>query len=377
MVLSLGVAVSCLACGAGSPEAVHAEAGSSNRVAPDAGESPSSESEALAAFEREAESRAAADRFAGVVLVAREGRVRLLQSFGLADRETGTKMSTDTKLRIGSVSKMFTGVATLQLVEAKKVGLDAPIGTYLTDYPNREIATRATVRHLLTNTGGTGDFFGPEYVEHRLEYQDNEDYVKLCAARPVEFEPGTKQAYSNCGFILLGAIIERASGQSYYDYVRSHVFAPAQMESTDSLPESVSVPGRAAGYMSSQREWVSNAPVLALRGTAAGGGYSTAQDLFRFDEALRAERLLPRVLLEDATRLQAECCDGYGFSVFGEGALRWYGHTGGSPGMNAALKTYPELGYTVAILSNLDPPSADDLGRYFEDSVVPLLTAHR
>ncbi len=154
---------------------------------------------------------------------------------------------------MGSMNKMFTAVATLQLVEAGKLALDDPIGKHLPDYPNRELASKVTVRHLLTHTGGTGDIFGPDYDENRLKLRDHSDYVDLYGSRPLAFEPGSRWEYSNYGFVLLGALIEAASGVSYYDYVREHVFRPAGMTSTDSLPESEDVPGRAVGYTGSQR----------------------------------------------------------------------------------------------------------------------------
>ena len=124
------------------------------------------------------------------------------------------------------MNKMFTAVAIIQLVEAGKVKLTAPLGKYLRDYPNQEVATKVTMQQLLTHTGGTGDIFGPEFDAHRLELRKLADYVKLYGKRGLEFEPGSKWAYSNYGFILLGAVIEKVSGQSYYDYVRTTSTSP-------------------------------------------------------------------------------------------------------------------------------------------------------
>ena len=143
---------------------------------------------------------------------------------------------------------MFTSVATLQLVEAGKLALDDPIGKHLPDYPNKDVASKVTVRHLLTHTGGTGDIFGPEFDQNRLKLRGHSDYVKLYGSREPLFDPGARYEYSNYGFVLLGALIEAVSGESYYDYVREHVFRPAGMTATDSLPESEDVPNRAAGY---------------------------------------------------------------------------------------------------------------------------------
>ena len=185
-----------------------------------------SEADALAALAEHAEQQARADQFAGAVLVARHGKVLLEDAWGLADREAGTPNTPTTRFRIGSMNKMFTAVATLQLVEAGKLALDDPIGKHLPDYPNKDVAAKVTVRHLLTHTGGTGDIFGPEFDQHRLTLRSTSDYVELYGSRGLTHEPGSRFEYSNYGFVLLGALIEAVSGQSYYDYVRDNIFRP-------------------------------------------------------------------------------------------------------------------------------------------------------
>jgi CubicO group peptidase (beta-lactamase class C family) len=322
------------------------------------------EAEAVAALVARADQLAAADQFAGAVLVARNGQPLLQRAWGLADREAGTPATLDTRFRLGSMNKMFTAVATLQLVQAGKLSLDDPIGKHLTDYPNRDVATKVTVRHLLMHTGGTGDIFGPEFEQNRLSLREHSDYLKLYGARGLTHEPGAEARYSNYGFVLLGALIEKASGQSYYDYVRDHVFEPAGMRSTASLAESEVVPNRSAGYMKRDGRWVSNQGTLPWRGTAAGGGYSTVGDLLRFAQALESGKLLSKELVAEATRAQRPGY-GYGFGVAGEGRERSYGHGGGAPGMNGELRVYPELGYVVVALSNLDPPAASRLVDFF------------
>ena len=322
------------------------------------------ESEALEALARRATELAAANEWSGAVLVARGDSVLLAHAAGQADRRAGVPVSRTTRFRIGSMNKMFTAVATLQLVADGRLSLDDPLGKVLPDYPNREIATGVTIRHLLTHTGGTGDFFGPEFEKNRATLRTHSDYLELFGERGPTHRPGAEHRYSNYGFILLGAIIERVTGMSYYDYVQAHVFAPAGMASTGSLPEAEAVAGRSEGYMRQNGAWVSNAATLPWRGTAAGGGYSTVDDLFRFASALRAGTLIPDSLLAEATKVQ-EGAYGYGMGIDGEGALRSYGHGGGAPGMNGDLRIYPELGYVVVALANLDPPAASRLVQYF------------
>jgi CubicO group peptidase (beta-lactamase class C family) len=300
------------------------------------------QADALAALADHAEERVQAGEFAGAVLVARHGKVLLEDAWGRADRTAGVANTPATRFRIGSMNKMFTAVATLQLVEAGKLRLDDPIGRHLAGYPNKEVAAKVTVRHLLTHTGGTGDIFGPEFEEHRLQLREHRDYLKLYGSRAPAYEPGGRFEYSNYGFVLLGALIERVSGVSYYDYVRDHVFRPAGMTSTGSLPESVEVPGRAVGYMrpSPDGAWEPNTSTLPWRGTAAGGGYSTVGDLLRFAQALDSGRLLSKATLAEAIRPHQQQY-GYGFDVQGQGRLASYGHGGGAPGMNGELRVFP------------------------------------
>jgi CubicO group peptidase (beta-lactamase class C family) len=226
----------------------------------------------VAALADRAQQRARADEFAGAVLVARHGKVLLQHAWGRADRKAGTANTPATRFRIGSMNKMFTAVATLQLVQAGKLKLDDPIGKHLPDYPNKEVAAKVTVRHLLTHTGGTGDIFGPEFEEHRLALREHRDYLKLYGSRGLRYQPGDHFEYSNYGFILLGALIERVSGVSYYDYVHDHVFRRAGMTSTGSLPESTDVPDRAVGYMRTALggAWVPNTDTLPWPGHGGG-----------------------------------------------------------------------------------------------------------
>ena len=264
------------------------------------------------------------------------------------------------------MNKMFTAVATLQLVEAGKLALDDPIGKHLPDYPNRELASKVTVRHLLTHTGGTGDIFGPDFDENRLELRDHGDYVDLYGSRPLEFEArvalrSTRTTASSCS----ARSSKQSSGASYYDYVREHVFRPAGMTSTDSLPESEDVPGRAVGYTGSSGSRVPNTDWLPWRGMAAGGGYSTVGDFLRFAQALSSGTLISKATLAKATSPQRQGY-GYGF-VVGRRPSRHYGHSGGAPGMNGELRIFPKLGYVVVGLSNLDPPAASQLVTVFVD----------
>ena len=315
---------------------------------------------------------AAQDEFAGVVLVAERGTPLFAAAYGMADRERNVPNNLETKFRIGSMNKMFTAVAIMQLVEQGRVRLDATVGDYLPDYPNRDIAEQVTILQLLTHTGGTGDMFGPQFTAHRAELVELSDYVDLYGRRgPDHGDLGDRFAYSNYGFILLGRIIETVTGRSYDDFVRASVFAPAGMISTGALPETTDVPGRSFGYRRREgsTRWTSNTSTLPPRGTSAGGGYSTAGDLLRFAEALQAHRLLSSrstALLTTGRVVLGETRYALGFFEWRPDGTRWIGHSGGAPGMCGELRIAPDRDFVIVVLSNIDPPACTGVADFAE-----------
>jgi D-alanyl-D-alanine carboxypeptidase len=299
------------------------------------------------------------DEFSGAILIAHHGHIVLEQAWGLADNAKQLRNTPDTQFCIGSMNKMFTSVAILQLVQQGKLALDKPIVTWWPDYPNRDLAGKVTVRELLNHTGGTGDIFTPEFESHRLETRTLADYVKLFGDRAVAFEPGTRMEYSNYGFILLGRLIEIVSGEPYQTYVREHIYEPAGMLHTESRPESDNVTGRAVGYSQGPRGLVANTDKMPWSGTSAGGGYSTVGDLYLFAQALQSGKLLSPEFLSEATRGSALRSDyGLGFYVLPDGG---YGHGGGAPGINGELHILPHSGYTLVALANRDPRMATNM----------------
>jgi D-alanyl-D-alanine carboxypeptidase len=332
---------------------------------------------ALAAATRaRLEKAAAEDRFSGAVLIAHAGQPVLTAAYGLADREAKIPATVDTQFRFGSMGKMFTAVSIMQLAQAGKLDLTAPIGRYLPGYPNRDIADHVTINNLLTHTGGTGDIFGPEFFAHRLEIKTPADYVTLYGARAPLFAPGARNQYSNYGFMLLGRIVETVSGGSYDDYIAAHIFKPAGMTATGNQPEIVRLPKRANGYMAGLSSTFYNATdTLPWSGTPAGGGYSTVGDLGRFADALMANRLLDAAHTKMLTDGGFTGADGkfwrYDFGAPAGDGRRFYGHNGGAPGMNGELRIFPAGGghdaYTVAVLANRDPPTATGTANFITD----------
>jgi D-alanyl-D-alanine carboxypeptidase len=332
-----------------------------------------SEADAIAALKAELDALVAQDKFAGAVLVAKNGKTIFAQAYGLADREKKTPNTLATRFRIGSMNKMFTATAVLQLVQARKLALDDTIGKILPDYPNPDVAAKVTIHHLLTHTGGTGDIFGPDYDAHRLELRTLQDYVKLYGSRALLHEPGAEERYSNYGFLLLGVIVEKVAKQSYYDAAQAGIFKRAKMTSTSSPFEDKPMPGRSIAYTKNLGDkllpaWTDARDTLPVRATSAGGGDSTVGDLVKFATALTANKLLDAKHTELLTTRKTGVAEGgyaYGFGTSEEDGVRCIGHGGGAPGMNGDLQIC-DSGYTIAVLANLDPPAAGRVLRFIK-----------
>jgi len=332
------------------------------------------EPELVSALKARLEKAAADDKFAGSIILAKLGNgasnVLFSGSYGLADREKNVPNTLDTKFRIGSMNKMFTATSILQLVQAGKIKLTDPLGKFVTDYPNKDVASKVTIHQLLTHTGGTGDIFGPDFDAHRLELRALDDYVKLYGARGLRFEPGSRWEYSNYGMTLLGVVIERVTGQSYYDYVAEHVYRPAGMTGSGSEPEDKAVSGRSVGYMKRNGAWTPNTNTLPYRGTSAGGGYSTVGDLLKFAEALMSHKLLNAEYTNMLITGKVDVGNGqmyaYGFEDMRKNGVGAIGHGGGAPGMNGELRIFPKSGYVIAVLANLDPPAASQINGFID-----------
>ena len=310
-----------------------------------------SEAEALSRVRTYLDEVSKADRFSGVVLMAREGRVLLHEARGMASVEYGVPNRLDTRFNLGSINKLFTRVAIGQLVEKGALSLDDKIEKFLPDYPNPEAARQVTVRQLLDMTSGIGDFFNSKYAETPKDrIRSLEDYLPLFASEPLLFRPGSSRRYSNGGYIVLGLIVAKASGMSYFDYVRENICRPAGMAATGHLDADVVEANVAGGYTwswdgqdHSGEPRRNNMYSRPARGSSAGGGYSTAADLLQFALALRSGKLLGKLAGEWFTGPQA--------------------YAGGALGINAELDMDPAPGWTVVVLGNIDPPAANDVAR--------------
>ena len=333
---------------------------------------------------------AAADRFAGTVLLALDGKPVFEGAYGPADRDWGIPNRMSTRFDLGSINKELTKVAIGQLWEAGKLALDDTILDLLPDYPNPETGRRITVARLLDHTSGFGDIFGPTFFHaNKADLRTNRDYFPLFAAEPLLFEPGTGRRYSNAGYIVLGAIVARVSGEPFAAYVTHHVFGPAGMTGAAFLARDEIRHDVAVSYTRQPRgdgQPGSDAPdeedeeaplrpatfMLPVVGMGAGSAVATAADLLAFDRALREHRLLdPRHTEWFFTgELPAE-----GAASDGAPAAYPLGIAGGAPGVNAILEG--DGRHTAIVLSNLDPPTAEGLGIELARELEALVTPAR
>lgn len=187
--------------------------------------------------------------FSGSILVAYKDKIIEKRSYGLASIEYEIQNKVNTKFNIASITKMFTAVATLQLYEKGLLELDVPIGKYLPYYPNKLVRDSVTIHQLLTHTSGNNNFYVGEFLKsNNMNYRNVSDFVPLFANDTLLSKPGTKYDYSGSGFVILGLIIERVSGDNYYDYLKENIFKPADMGQTAALEVDAVVKNKASGY---------------------------------------------------------------------------------------------------------------------------------
>jgi len=288
------------------------------------------------------------------VAVVEHGDIVYARAFGVADLATKTAATPATRFPIASVTKMFTAVSVMQLVEAGRVRLDAPLGTYLPSAPH---AGEVTIRQLLTHTSGLWNYGDEAFNSGRAATPTTPSAILAAvAAHPLDFKPGTKFSYSNTGYVLLGLVVEAVAKVPLAAYEREHIFGPAQMHDTTVGAPPAGVPV-ARGYMDASG---TPAPPYSPSWVFADGDIvSTASDLARFDVALMDGRLLkPATFAEmqssavDAAELGASVRYGLGVSLATSGGVTFVGHHGGVPGFEAENELIPSERYAIVVLSD-------------------------
>ena len=318
---------------------------------------------------------AASDEFSGVVLLTRYGQPLVRRGYGFADRKAGRPNTPETLFMLSSVSKMFTAVIIAKLVERKQLSFDSSLGSLLPDYPSAEARDQVTVRHLLTMSSGIPDLFRvPEFWAQVATMKSPVDFWRFFATSPLQFRPGTQWSYSNSNFLLLGAIIERQTGRAFTSMVEAELFRPLGL--TNTRYEVGGSPTPALGYTRTPpagaradsfrwhpawEEPKSGDDCIAC--SPMGGGYSTADDVATFADALVGNRILNREMTARVLTGYIDADyggrDGYGFETRLVNGVKIAGHRGSLAGSSNQVEFYPDLGYVLVVLGNTDSGTED------------------
>lgn len=296
-------------------------------------------------------------RIPGMALaVVRDGQIIKAKGYGWANVELDVPVKPETIFQTGSVGKQFTAAAVMMLVEEGKVGLDDPISKYFVDAPLTW--KDVTVRNLLTHTSGIPDYT-EKLIDLRKDYTEAQ-LVKIFERLPLNFPPGQKWSYSNTGYVLLGILIHKVTGQFYGDFLHARIFAPLGMTSTRIISEADIIPNRASGYrllkgVLKNQEWVSP----TLNTTADGALYTNVLDMASWDGALRAGKLLKPSSFEQmytpVTLTDGKTYPyGFGWDIAEAGGHRLLEHGGAWQGFTTFIARYDEDALTVIALTNLD-----------------------
>jgi CubicO group peptidase (beta-lactamase class C family) len=302
------------------------------------------------------------ERFMGSVMVARSNQIVFSKGYGLANRELEVPNARNTKFRLGSITKQFTAVCVLKLQESGKLGVDDPISRFVSDCSTNWSGIK--IRHLLTHTSGIPNFTGfPDYLSTMMLSSPAEKTIKRFRDKPLEFKPGERFAYSNSGYVLLGYIVEKASGKNYEEFVQEVIFKPLGMENSGYDHFERILPHRATGYSRDGDHWVNSAYIDMTVPHGAGALYSTVEDFFRWYQCWREHKILSASSWKAMTTPEK---GNYGFGIsvsehFRQTPQKVFEHGGGINGFATSMKWFPEADLFVAAFGNSDSAHAGEV----------------
>ena len=287
--------------------------------------------------------------FSGAVLVMKQNKVLLKKGYGMADREWNIPNTTDTKFRIGSITKQFTAACILQLIEQGKLNLDDKLGKFIPGFPKGD---SVTIHMLLNHTSGIVSYTDvPEFAKVATLSWSADSMISFFKNRPYNFSPGSKFLYNNSGFFLLGYIIEKVSGQSYNDYLRQHIFDKLDMTSTGVDKFDSILPMRARGYSKNKIKYV-NADFISLDWPySAGILFSTLDDMYKWDRALYGTSVISAASKQ---KMFTPGKGNYGYGIVIDSLENHYRiwHNGGIPGFVSNISRYVNDDVCIIVLSN-------------------------
>jgi CubicO group peptidase (beta-lactamase class C family) len=309
--------------------------------------------------------------FNGTVLVAENGKIIYGKGFGLADMEWNIPNRPDTKFRLGSITKQFTSMLILQLVEDGKISLEGKLSDSL-PYYREDTGKKVTIHHLLTHTSGIPSYTNLRNFRNEVSRDPYpvEEFVKKFCSGELEFEPGAKFSYNNSGYFLLGAVIEKVTAKPYEKVLEERIFKPLGMKNSGYDHHATIMPNRAAGYEQSL-EGYANAPYLDMSlPYAAGSLYSTVEDLYIWDQALYSDRLLSARMKELLFKPHVQnpgSAYGYGWSVGKKKLPRskrevsFVAHGGGINGFSTLIERYVDDRHLIVLLNNTGGTSLGEM----------------
>jgi len=306
----------------------------------------------VARMEQVIQSYVSGKRFMGTALVAQNGKVLLSKGYGFANAEWDIPNSPSTKFRLGSITKQFTAACILLLEERGKLKIDDPVKKYMPDAP--AAWDKITIFHVLTHTSGIPSFTGfPDYRSTEAFATTPEKLVARFRDKPLDFQPGEKWSYSNSGYVLLGYLIEKISGQSYSDFVQQNIFTPLGMKDSGYDSNSAIIMHRASGYTQEEGHMANAGFIHMSIPFSAGALYSTTEDLLRWEEGLFGGKLLsPASLQKMTTPFKQDYA--FGLAVHAVNGHKIIEHGGGIEGFNTELAYYPDDKLVIAVLGNLN-----------------------
>lgn len=333
----------------------------------------------VARMEQVIQSHVTPGTFMGTVLVARDGAVVMSKAYGMANVEWDVPNTPATKFRLGSITKQFTAAAILLLEERGKLKIDDKVKTYLPDAPMAW--DRITVFNLLTHTAGVPNFTSmADYNTIKLTSRTADAAVVAFRDRPLDFGPGEKMSYSNSGYLVLGAIIEKVSGQSYEKFVADNIFAPIGMKDSGYDSNTAIIKQRASGYLKMPAGYVNAGYIHMSVPHAAGALYSTTGDLLKWEQALFAGKVVSKASLD---RMITPFKNDYALGLTSTlvKGRRVIAHGGGIDGFNTHMSHFPDSKTVVIALSNVNGPApgalAGQLGAIMHGETVTLTTERK
>ncbi len=300
----------------------------------------------------------------GSALIAVGDRVIFERYFGYADAARTRPITPGTRFNLASANKMFTALGVARLVVGGALTYSATLDRFFPDFPDPAFAQQVTVGQLLSHNSGVGEYWTAETTEALRKVRTTADVLPFVYAAGVDFPPGTRHSYSNSNFILAGLIVERVGKRPFEESIREWITAPLGMQSTGPFDTSDTALPLAQALVREGDRWV--AAPRAIRGTAAGGWFSTARDMLRFVRGLQAGRIVAAPVLAEMISSKTRGLDaaddyGYGFILEHHAGVDSYGHGGIAPGTNAEIRFFPALDTTLILFSNQDNGAYDDL----------------